>query len=83
MRDREIDTELQHLQDQETEYSLKRISQLSKLKQKNANDRNQLFIMSWVGLGVILSLLMETNIVLAWVISTLVSAVYSYGFYKK
>ncbi|MCU8036969.1 hypothetical protein [Shewanella sp. SM69] len=90
MKDTEIEKEINFWQDKTkssdgdlAEVSNDKIKELIKLRDKNKNDRTQMFIVLWILCGVTLSVLIESSLILAWSIAIVLSAVYAYGFYKK
>jgi hypothetical protein len=58
---------------------LKKAQHESKVKA----ERSQLFIILWIGLGVMFSALSDKLSVMHWIIALIISGVYSFGFYKK
>ncbi|MBH0057305.1 hypothetical protein I6F65_10045 [Pseudoalteromonas sp. SWXJZ94C] len=50
--------------------------------EKIEKDKNELFIILWIGLGFLFSVLMEKFLV-SWIVAITIAAVYAYGFYKK
>lgn len=90
MKDSEIEKEITFWQNKTkssgedlAEVSNDKIKELIKLRDKNKNDRTQVFIILWILCGVTLSVLIEDSLILAWSIAIVLSAVYGYGFYKK
>ncbi len=45
-------------------------------------DKNELFIILWVGLGFLFSVLWE-ELLVSWIAAVTIAAVYAHGFYKK
>lgn len=49
---------------------------------KIEKDKNELFIILWIGLGFLFSVLRE-ELLVSWIAAITIAAVYAYGFYKK
>jgi hypothetical protein len=58
------------------------IDNLSSSIEKIESDKNQLFIILWVGLGFLFSILSE-ELLSSWVAAITIAGTYAYGFYKK
>ena len=50
--------------------------------EKIEKDKNELFIILWIGLGFLFSVLRE-ELLVSWIAAIIIAAVYAYGFYKK
>lgn len=50
--------------------------------EKIEKDKNELFIILWIGLGFLFSVLRE-ELLVSWIAAITIAAVYAYGFYKK
>ncbi|MFT6788913.1 MAG: hypothetical protein ACJAVX_002279 [Pseudoalteromonas rhizosphaerae] len=50
--------------------------------EKIEKDKNELFIILWVGLGFLFSVLRE-ELLVSWIAAITIAAVYAHGFYKK
>lgn len=55
---------------------------LSSSIEKIEKDKNELFIILWIGLGFLFSVLWE-ELLVSWIAAITIAAVYAYGFYKK
>lgn len=49
---------------------------------KIEKDKNELFIILWIGLGFLFSVLRE-ELLVSWIAAITIAAVYAYGFIKK
>ncbi|WP_368484983.1 hypothetical protein ABZP26_12190 [Pseudoalteromonas sp. SD03] len=58
------------------------IDSLSSSIKKIESDKNQLFIILWVGLGFLFSILSE-ELLSSWVAAIVIAGTYAYGFYKR
>lgn len=90
MKDSEIDREIAFWDEQKktknndlVDKANAEIAALNRIKDQNKKDREQLFIILWIFLGVVLTALLENSTILAWVIAVVSAAVYSQLFYKK
>lgn len=50
--------------------------------EKIEKDKNELFIILWIGLGFLFSILRE-ELLISWIAAVTIAAVYAHGFYKK
>ena len=50
--------------------------------EKIEKDKNELFIILWIGLGFLFSVLRE-ELLVSWIAAVTTATVYAYGFYKK
>lgn len=50
--------------------------------EKIEKDKNELFIILWIGLGFLFSVLRE-ELLVNWIAAITIAAVYAHGFYKK
>ncbi|WP_368882316.1 hypothetical protein [Shewanella algae] len=90
MNDSEIDIEIAFWDEQKkttnndlVDKANAEIAALNRIKDQNKKDREQLFIILWIFLGVVLTALLENSPILAWVIAVVSAGVYSQLFYKK
>lgn len=63
---------------EQIETALKIASEIEKIE----NERNTIFIILWVGIGVLFSALLDST-VLAWVLAIVISAIYSKLLHKR
>lgn len=90
MNDSEIDIEIAFWDEQKkttnndlVDKANAEIAALNRIKDQNKKDREQLFIILWIFIGVVLTALLENSPILAWVIAVVSAGVYSQLFYKK